>query len=70
MEQVGLTQHADTQAKHLSGGQKRRLAVALAFIGDSKIVILDEPTSGVDPVARRFIRKLIFENRRGNDSFL
>lgn len=47
------------QAKNLSGGLQRRLCVALAFIGGSKLIILDEPTASVDPVARRFIWDLI-----------
>ncbi len=37
----------------LSGGMKRKLSVAIALIGDSKVVILDEPTSGMDPYSRR-----------------
>jgi len=50
----------------LSGGMKRKLSVAIAFIGDSKVVILDEPTAGVDPYTRynlnyqNFVNKLIY----------
>lgn len=43
------------RSKHLSGGMKRKLSILLAFIGESRTVILDEPTSGVDPFARRQI---------------
>jgi ABC-2 type transport system ATP-binding protein len=50
---VGLTDKADTLAARLSGGQRRRLDVALALIGDPDIVFLDEPTTGFDPAARR-----------------
>ena len=41
------------QIQHLSGGQKRKLSVALAYVGNSKIIFLDEPSSGFDSVSRR-----------------
>jgi ABC-2 type transport system ATP-binding protein len=50
---VGLADHADAMATRLSGGQKRRLDVALALIGDPELLFLDEPTTGFDPQARR-----------------
>jgi ABC-2 type transport system ATP-binding protein len=50
---VGLTAQTDSLAHSLSGGQRRRLDVALALIGDPDIVFLDEPTTGFDPAARR-----------------
>jgi ABC-2 type transport system ATP-binding protein len=53
MAVIGLTDKADVRGRHLSGGQKRRLDVALALIGDPELIFLDEPTTGFDPAARR-----------------
>jgi len=55
IKQADLLEKKDILARNLSGGQKRRLCVAIAFVGDSKLIFLDEPTSGVDTSARRFI---------------
>eukprot|EP00299_Pterocystis_sp_00344_P002494 c12818_g1_i1.p1 GENE.c12818_g1_i1~~c12818_g1_i1.p1 ORF type:complete len:1215 (-),score=255.25 c12818_g1_i1:43-3321(-) len=52
-------------SKYLSGGQKRKLSVAIALIGDSKVVFLDEPTSGMDPYSRRFTWEVLRKNRPG-----
>jgi len=58
------------QAKALSGGLQRRLCVALAFVGGSKLIILDEPTSSVDPVARRGIWDLITQQKQSRTVLL
>jgi ABC-2 type transport system ATP-binding protein len=50
---VGLDEKADSRTKDLSGGQRRRLDLALALIGDPDLIFLDEPTTGFDPAARR-----------------
>lgn len=51
------------------GGMQRKLSVALAFVGGSKVVILDEPTAGVDPYARRGIWDLLLKYRQGDGSY-
>jgi ABC-2 type transport system ATP-binding protein len=53
IEAVGLTDKASTRTRQLSGGQRRRLDVALGIIGRPKLLFLDEPTTGFDPQARR-----------------
>src|SRR5262249_27590953 len=53
IELVGLGDKSDQRAGRLSGGQQRRLDVAVALIGDPELLFLDEPTTGFDPSARR-----------------
>ena len=56
---VGLTEHADKPVKMLSGGQRRRLDVAIGLVGRPDLVFLDEPTTGLDPKARRDFHSLV-----------
>lgn len=49
----------------MSGGMQRKLSVAIAFVGGSKVVVLDEPTAGVDPYSRRGIWDLLLKYRKG-----
>lgn len=53
LELSGLVEKADARTRQLSGGQLRRLDVALALVGDPELIFLDEPTTGFDPAARR-----------------
>ncbi|MGI8688376.1 MAG: ABC transporter ATP-binding protein [Thermomicrobiales bacterium] len=56
---VGLTEHADKQIRMLSGGQRRRLDVAIGLVGRPELLFLDEPTAGFDPEARREFHDLV-----------
>ncbi|CAK4593959.1 unnamed protein product [Aphanomyces euteiches] len=60
---VGLTEKRNVYSNELSGGMKRKLSLAIALLGDSKIVFLDEPTSGMDPYSRRSSWEIILNNR-------
>lgn len=61
IERVGLVGHENTQARALSVGWRQRLALAAAICHQPQLLILDEPTSGVDPIARRSFWELIYE---------
>uniref|UniRef100_A0A8C7TVL3 P-type phospholipid transporter n=1 Tax=Oncorhynchus mykiss TaxID=8022 RepID=A0A8C7TVL3_ONCMY len=67
---TGLLHKRTSKTSTLSGGMQRKLSVALAFVGGSKVVILDEPTAGVDPYARRGIWDLLLHYRQGRTIIL
>jgi ABC-2 type transport system ATP-binding protein len=68
---VNLEEKRSTRSKELSGGQRQRLAVAIALVNDPEIVFLDEPTTGLDPQARRRMWEVIENLRsRGKTVFL
>ncbi|RHY02223.1 hypothetical protein DYB36_008551 [Aphanomyces astaci] len=62
--EVGLTEKRHARSSDLSGGMKRKLSLAIALLGDSQIVFLDEPTSGMDPYSRRSSWEIIMNNRQ------
>jgi ABC-2 type transport system ATP-binding protein len=67
MEEMALTEKANTWVGKLSGGQKQRLAVATALVANPKILFLDEPTTGLDPQSRRQLWEIVrqFQRRGG-----
>lgn len=65
LKDIDLWHKKDYWAMDLSGGQKRKLCIAMAFIGDSKIILLDEPTSGMDTYARRLLWEMIKKYKMG-----
>ncbi|KAI8848838.1 hypothetical protein BC829DRAFT_417290 [Chytridium lagenaria] len=65
LESVSLTTLANRTTKGLSGGEKRRLSIAIALVGEPTVVFLDEPTTGLDPEVRRLIWTIIQNAREG-----
>ncbi|KAK9119373.1 hypothetical protein Scep_017466 [Stephania cephalantha] len=65
LAEVKLSEAAKMRTSSYSGGMKRRLSFAIALIGDPKLVILDEPTTGMDPITRRHVWDLIENAKRG-----
>ncbi|XP_010842945.1 PREDICTED: ATP-binding cassette sub-family A member 7 [Bison bison bison] len=70
LQDMGLIPKRHAETHHLSGGMQRKLSVAIAFVGGSQVVILDEPTAGVDPTSRRGIWELLLKYREGRTLIL
>ncbi|XP_063256168.1 glucosylceramide transporter ABCA12 [Prinia subflava] len=70
LKETGLYSHRHKLAGTLSGGMKRKLSIAIALLGGSRVVILDEPTTGVDPCSRRSIWEIISKNKKGRTIIL
>jgi ATP-binding cassette subfamily A (ABC1) protein 3 len=67
---VGLQPFADRMADKLSGGNKRKLSLAMALIGNPEVVLLDEPSSGMDPLAKRNMWRTLAKFRHGRSILL
>jgi len=65
LEKMSLTKYSERQAGTYSGGNKRKLSVAIALIGEPAVVLLDEPSTGMDPEARRFMWDVISASTKG-----
>ncbi len=70
IESVGLQTHRSSRVRGLSGGQRRRLDVALGIVGDPELLFLDEPTTGFDPQARRAFWELVRALRQSGTTIL
>jgi len=70
LREVDLEHKKDDKVSNLSGGQKRKLCIALAIIGNPKYIFLDEPTTGLDPLSRRKIWELLLNKRKDRVIFL
>ena len=68
--QFTSTEDADKPIESYSGGMKRKVCIALAFLGDPEVVFLDEPTAGVDPLNRRIIWDMIIASKQGRSIIL
>ncbi|XP_034059961.1 ATP-binding cassette sub-family A member 12 [Gymnodraco acuticeps] len=64
LEETGMYAHRHKLVSTLSGGMKRKLSISIAFIGGSRLVVLDEPTAGVDPCSRRNIWDIVIQHKK------
>ncbi|XP_010719766.1 ATP-binding cassette sub-family A member 10 [Meleagris gallopavo] len=65
LELLDISSVQDTQAEKLSGGQKRKLSIGIAMLGNPQVLLLDEPTAGLDPLSRHQVWSLLKEHRDG-----
>ncbi|MDN5570047.1 MAG: ATP-binding cassette domain-containing protein [Propionibacteriaceae bacterium] len=65
LERVGLASHAKTRLDKLSGGQQQKVQLGVTIMNNPKILVLDEPTKGFDPINRRLLLDIVEDQRRG-----
>ncbi|ORX85647.1 P-loop containing nucleoside triphosphate hydrolase protein [Anaeromyces robustus] len=70
LREIDLVGKKNTKASKLSGGQKRKLCIGMALIGNPQYIFLDEPTTGLDPLSRRKIWELLSKHKEGKVIFL
>ena len=70
LKDLGLEKYKDEQARFLSGGEKRRLTVGLALISNPKIIIMDEPSEGLDPLSKQHLWELIKREKKNGKTIL
>lgn len=70
LQEMELTSVADRQSRNLSGGMRRRLSMGIAIIGDPRIIILDEPTTGLDPLTRRQVWETLVRLKKNRSLIL
>ena len=70
LETVGIADVANTRYEHLSGGQQRRVCLGAALVNDPDVLLLDEPTTGIDPAGRRTVREQIESLAEGGATIL
>jgi ABC-2 type transport system ATP-binding protein len=70
LDKTGLVDKQHSRVRHLSGGQKQRLTIALALLSDAQLMFLDEPTSELDPQARRMVWELLQQRCREHGTAL
>jgi ABC-2 type transport system ATP-binding protein len=70
LRKLGLQTHADTLNRRLSGGMKRKVSVATVLASEAEIVFLDEPTTGLDPISRKELWKILKETGKERFTFL
>jgi ABC-2 type transport system ATP-binding protein len=70
VDRVGLAEHLHRRVKGFSGGMRRRLSLAIAMLGDPRVLVLDEPTVGVDPQSRAAVLDLVAEARDAGSAII